>query len=171
MTSNGVAADFSSPNPYFNDLDNCESVRNNPSTKQTGITASTTADGETTTLARNVLVFLQHLNICRFNTLNRCYCRAEEWACIPVGKSHYSRLWAKEHTNESSGAGLTQAKHLLSILMGINGRARTGDRRVDWLAGYCLSSCLQPTQAAVTCRSAVHQLMCISRQYQQDASV
>lgn len=37
------------------------------------------------------------------------------------------------------GACLSQAKHLLSILMGINGRAGTGDRGVDWLAGPALT--------------------------------
>lgn len=36
-------------------------------------------------------------------------------------------------------ACLSQAKHLLSILMGINGRAGTGDRGVDWLAGPALT--------------------------------
>lgn len=54
----------------------------------------------------------------------------------------------KEHTNENSSrikkkkealVSVSQAKHLLSILMGINGRAGTGDRGVDWLAGPALT--------------------------------
>lgn len=66
----------------------------------------------------------------------------------PSWQNDYSRLWAggKEHTNENSSsrkkkksACLSQAKHLLSILMGINGRAGTGDRGVDWLAGPALT--------------------------------
>ncbi len=40
---------------------------------------------------------------------------------------------------EKKRLSLSQAKHLLSILMGINGRAGTGDRGVDWLVGPALT--------------------------------
>lgn len=70
-----------------------------------------------------------------------------EWASVPVGKMTIPdcRPALKECTNENSSGekhsslSLSQAKHLLSILMGINGRAGTGDRGVDWLAGPALT--------------------------------
>lgn len=98
----------------------------------------------------------------------------------PSWQNDYSRPWAggKEHTNENSSrkkkkksARLSQAKHLLSILMGINGRAGTGDRGVDWLAGPVLTQpplSILPAllfTANTSCCAlphTLHQLMCIS---------
>lgn len=95
-----------------------------------------------------------------------------EWASIPVGKMTIPdcgpavRSIPMNIAAEKS-ACLSQAKHLLSILMGINGRAGTGDRGVDWLAGPVLT---QPPLSilpallftANTSCSSLHQLMCIS---------
>lgn len=69
-----------------------------------------------------------------------------EWACIPVGKMTIPdcgpavrSIQMKIAAEKKKSACLSQAKHLLSILMGINGRAGTGDRGVDWLAGPALT--------------------------------
>lgn len=67
-----------------------------------------------------------------------------EWACIPVGRMTIPDCGPAVRSIQmkiaaEKSACLSQAKHLLSILMGINGRAGTGDRGVDWLAGPALS--------------------------------
>lgn len=100
-----------------------------------------------------------------------------EWACIPVGKMTIPDCGPAVRSIQmkiaaEKSACLSQAKHLLSILMGINGRAGTGDRGVDWLAGpgAHTAAALHTACTAVysqhkllrPCLHALHQLMCIS---------
>lgn len=100
-----------------------------------------------------------------------------EWACIPVGKMTIPDCGPAVRSIQmkiaaEKSACLSQAKHLLSILMGINGRAGTGDRGVDWLAGpgARTAAALHTACTAVysqhkllrPCLHALHQLMCIS---------
>lgn len=99
-----------------------------------------------------------------------------EWACIPVGKMTIPDCGPAVRSIQTKiaaekSACLSQAKHLLSILMGINGRAGTGDRGVDWLTGpgaytaaalhtACTAVYSQHKLLRPAC--ALHQLMCIS---------